>query len=110
MGSLPLMLFSWFISIALATFKPLTLNFILLTLYMGAIGSSAAYMILAVNSWMQVPWGTGSFVAQTFLPWVPVFTAAIIALEIAILLAGIWGIYMIYFKKLKVRHKGGVHY
>jgi cytochrome d ubiquinol oxidase subunit I len=35
-------------------------------------GSSlSAYMILAVNAWMQVPWGTGTYVAQNFLPWVP---------------------------------------
>jgi len=41
----------------------------------------------------------------------PLFTAGIIALEIGILMAGIWGIYMIFFKKLKVKHKGGVlHY
>ncbi|MGC8563008.1 MAG: cytochrome ubiquinol oxidase subunit I [Thermoplasmata archaeon] len=40
----------------------------------------------------------------------PIFTAAIIVLEISIFLAGIWGIYMIYFKKLKVKHTGGVHY
>lgn len=31
----------------------------------------SAYMILAVNAWMQVPWGTGTMVAQMFLPWVP---------------------------------------
>lgn len=40
----------------------------------------------------------------------PLFTAAIIALEIGILMAGLWGIYMIFFKKLKARHRGGVHY
>ncbi len=40
----------------------------------------------------------------------PLFTASIIALEIGVLLAGIWGIYMIFFKKLKVKKKGGVHY
>ena len=31
----------------------------------------SAYMILAVNAWMQVPWGTGNFVGQNILPWVP---------------------------------------
>ncbi|MGC8644782.1 MAG: cytochrome ubiquinol oxidase subunit I [Thermoplasmata archaeon] len=31
----------------------------------------SAYMILAVNAWMQVPWGTGNLVSQMFLPWVP---------------------------------------
>jgi cytochrome d ubiquinol oxidase subunit I len=31
----------------------------------------SAYMILAVNAWMQVPWGTGTVISQTFLPWVP---------------------------------------
>ncbi|MEM0133867.1 MAG: cytochrome ubiquinol oxidase subunit I [Thermoplasmatales archaeon] len=31
----------------------------------------SAYMILAVNAWMQVPWGTGTLVSQMFLPWVP---------------------------------------
>ena len=31
----------------------------------------SAYMILAVNAWMQVPWGTGTFIAQNILPWVP---------------------------------------
>ncbi len=27
----------------------------------------SAYMILAVNAWMQVPWGTGNFVGQNIL-------------------------------------------
>jgi cytochrome d ubiquinol oxidase subunit I len=40
----------------------------------------------------------------------PLFTAAIIALELGILVAGLWGIYMVFFKKLKVKHRGGVHY
>jgi cytochrome d ubiquinol oxidase subunit I len=40
----------------------------------------------------------------------PLFTAVIIVLELAILLAGLWGIYMVFFKKLKVKHKGGVQY
>jgi len=31
----------------------------------------SAYMILAVNAWMQVPWGTGNTVSHLFLPWVP---------------------------------------
>ncbi|MCL6002223.1 MAG: cytochrome ubiquinol oxidase subunit I [Candidatus Thermoplasmatota archaeon] len=31
----------------------------------------SAYMILDVNAWMQVPWGTGTLVSQLFLPWVP---------------------------------------
>jgi cytochrome d ubiquinol oxidase subunit I len=35
------------------------------------IGSNAsAYLILAANSWMQVPWGTGSLVGKV-LPWTP---------------------------------------
>lgn len=35
------------------------------------IGSNAsAYLILAANSWMQVPWGTGSLVSEV-LPWTP---------------------------------------
>lgn len=31
----------------------------------------SAYMILAVNAWMQIPWGTGNFIGQNILPWVP---------------------------------------
>lgn len=40
----------------------------------------------------------------------PLFTGSIIALEIGVLLAGMWGIYMVFFKKLKVRHRGRAHY
>lgn len=38
----------------------------------------SAYMILAVNAWMQVPWGTGAFIGQNVLPWVPSMGPAVV--------------------------------
>jgi cytochrome d ubiquinol oxidase subunit I len=42
----------------------------LLGLFLLAGSSSSAVLILTANSWMQMPWGTGSLV-QAILPWSP---------------------------------------
>ena len=85
----------------------------------GSFAGAALGIIASVAGWATREMGRHPWTVYGLITYndvvnshaiTPVFTAAIIALEIAILLAGIWGIYMIYFKKLKVGHKGGVHY
>ncbi len=41
----------------------------------------SAYMILAVNAWMQIPWGTGNFIGQNVLPWVPTLGPQVVSPE-----------------------------